>query len=170
MCNKRCAAPCEILLKKEVGSSCKCLHWSISQYGKQLSLGAGGLLGSTWLVIVLDVFESPQTSCCTTTTLTDSTQQQQQRMTRNSHNHFCNKSENFWMARKQRERGGWRGGIVCGSELPCVAGAGQTNGESNWGLISRRMHRQSSAGLRSKWELVHYGSAARYFTAELEIG
>lgn len=32
------------------------------------------------------------------------------------------------------------------------------------------MHRQSSAGLTSKWELVHYGSAARYFTSDLEIG
>lgn len=32
------------------------------------------------------------------------------------------------------------------------------------------MHRQSSAGHRSKWELVHYGPAARYFTTHLEIG
>lgn len=31
------------------------------------------------------------------------------------------------------------------------------------------MHRQSSAGLTSKWELVHYGSAARYFTTDFEI-
>lgn len=123
------------------------------------------LLDSTWLVIVLDVFEGPQTSRCTTTTQTDSTQQQ--RMTRNGHNHFCNKSENFWMARKQRER---EGGIVYGPELPCVAGADQTNAESSWGLISLRMNCQFCPGLSSKWELVHYGSAARYFTTYLEIG
>lgn len=101
----------------------------------------------------------------TTTTLTDNTQQQ--RMTRNGHNHFCNKSENFWMARKQRER---EGGIVCGPELPCVAGADQTNAESNWHLILLRMNCQSYPGLSSKWELVHYGSAARYFTIYLPIG
>lgn len=70
------------------------------------------------------------------------------------------------MARKQREKFGGEGGIVSGPELSCVAGAGQTNRESNRGSISRRMHRQSSAGLRSKWELVHYGSAARYFTSD----
>ncbi len=68
-------------------------------------------------------------------------------------------------AKRERE---WereaRGGIVCGPQLPCIAaGAGQTIEESNWGLIPHRMHRQSSAGPRSKWELVHYGSAARYF-------
>lgn len=69
----------------------------------------------------------------------------------------------------KREREGE--GIVCdGTELPRVAGAGQTSGESNWGLIWRRMHCQSCPGLSSKWELVHYGSAARYFTAVYEIG
>lgn len=29
------------------------------------------------------------------------------------------------------------------------------------------MHQQSAAGRRSKWELVHHGSAARYFTSEV---
>jgi len=66
------------------------------------------------------------------------------------------------MARKQRER---EGGIVSGPELLCAAGADQTNAESKWDLISHRMYCQSCPGLGSKWELVHYGSAARYFTA-----
>lgn len=42
--------------------------------------------------------------------------------------------------------------------------------ESNRSLISHRMHRQSSAGHRSKWELVHYGSASRYFTDDSDTG
>lgn len=123
-------------------------------------------LDSTWLVIVLDVFEGPHTPCCTTTTttLTDSTQQQ--RMTQNGHNHFCNKSENFWMTRKQREGGGalFMGHTVAG--LCCWSKSDQ----SNCDLISHRMRRQSSAGQRSKWELVHYGSASRYFTNDSDIG
>lgn len=72
-----------------------------------------------------------------------------------------------WQESKEREGGGT---LFPGPELSCVAGAGQTNGESKSGLISHRMHRQWSAGLRSKWELVHYGSAARYFTSDLENG
>lgn len=124
-----------------------------------------GVLDSTRLVIVLDVFEGPQTSWCTTT-LTDSTQQQ--RMTQNGHNHFCNKSENFWMARQQRERG--RGALFVGQCCPALLEQCQSTGESNRGLISHRMHCQSCRGLCSKWELVHYGAAARYFTTDLDVG
>lgn len=94
------------------------------------------------------------------------TRVQQQRMTQNGHNQFCNKSENFWMTRKQRGRGG----IVCGPELSCVAEADRTNAESDWGFISHTMYRRSCPGLNSKWELVHYGSAARYLTRHQDGG
>lgn len=72
-----------------------------------------------------------------------------------------------WQDSKEREGGGLCLWVQC---CPALLEQCQTTGESNRGLISHRMHCQSCRGLCSKWELVHYGAAARYFTTDLDVG
>lgn len=78
------------------------------------SCGCGLWLDSTWLVIVLDVFEGPQTSCHITT-LTLSTQQQ--RMTRNGHNHFATSQK---ISEWQESKKGREGALFVGKSCPVL--------------------------------------------------
>lgn len=130
-----------------------------SYYSAVSSLGSVGYLDSTWLVIILDVFEGPQTPRCTTTTLAHSntTTENDAEYTQS----FLQQVRKF-LNDKKAERG--REGVLFVGHTVAGLCCWSRSDQSNCGLISHRMHRRSSAGYRSKWELVHYGSAARYFT------
>lgn len=126
---------------------------------------AGGLLDSTWLVIVLDVFEGPQTSggngnnnpAWQHTTAENDAEKPQSFLQQ------VRKCLNGKKAEWEKERRGVGG--HCLWPGAAVFHWSRSNGMSDSGWILPRMHHHTPAGIRSKWELVHYGSAARYKTS-----
>lgn len=69
---------------------------------------------------------------------------------------------------EQGRGGGLEGIVFC--RAPSHRSGSKGERQPHSGVILRRMHHHTAAGIRWKWELVHCGPAARYKTLTLTDG